>query len=90
MLRMFENKELRKIIGAKRDEITREPRECIMLSYMHCILRLIRTPKSRRLRWAEHAACMELSRNAYRILVCKREGNLGRPRGWWEDNIKID
>jgi hypothetical protein len=32
------------------------------------------------------------TRNAYRILVGKREGNrpLGRPRRWWVDNIKID
>jgi hypothetical protein len=31
-------------------------------------------------------------RNAYRILVAKREGNrpLGRPRLRWEDNIKMD
>jgi hypothetical protein len=30
-------------------------------------------------------------RNAYRILVGKPEGKrpLGRPRRWWEDNIKI-
>jgi hypothetical protein len=31
-------------------------------------------------------------RNAYRILVGKPEGKrpLGRPRRWWEENIKID
>jgi hypothetical protein len=30
-------------------------------------------------------------RNAYRILVGKPEGKrpLGRPKSWWEDNIKI-
>ena len=35
---------------------------------------------------------MEKSRNAYRILVEKPEGNrpLGRPRRRWKDNIKID
>ena len=35
---------------------------------------------------------MEQSRNAYRVLVGKLEGNrpLGRPRGRWEDNIKMD
>ena len=38
--------------------------------------------KSRRLRWAGHVARMELSRNAYRVLVGKPEGKrlLGRPR----------
>ena len=40
-LRVFENKVLRKIFGAKRDEITGEWEGYIMLSYMHCILRLI-------------------------------------------------
>ena len=39
-----------------------------------------------------HVARMELSRNAYRILVGKSEGNipLGKPRRRWEDNIKMD
>jgi len=31
-------------------------------------------------------------RNAYKILVCKRERKrpLGRPRRRWEDNIRVD
>jgi hypothetical protein len=31
-------------------------------------------------------------RNAYRIWMGKQEGKrpLGRPRHWWEDNIKMD
>ena len=35
---------------------------------------------------------MEQSRNAYRVLVGKPEGNrpLERPRRRWEDNIKMD
>ena len=35
---------------------------------------------------------MELSRNAYRVLVRKPEGKrpLGRPRSIWEDNIKMN
>ena len=35
---------------------------------------------------------MEQSRNAYRILVGKREGKrlLKSPRHRWEDNIKMD
>jgi hypothetical protein len=47
--------------------------------------------KSRRVRWVGHAARME-KRTAYRILVGMPEGMrpLGRPRGRWEDNIKID
>jgi hypothetical protein len=35
---------------------------------------------------------MEVSRDAYRVLVGKPEGRrpLGRPRRRWEDNIKMD
>jgi hypothetical protein len=46
----------------------------------------------RRMRWAEHVARMWETRNAYRILVGKPEGNipLGRPRRRWVDNTKID
>ena len=39
-LRVYENKVLRKIFGAKKDEITGEWTNYIMLSYVHCILRL--------------------------------------------------
>ena len=53
---------------------------------------IIRSLKSRRLRWAGHVARMEQSRNVYRVLVGKPEGKrpLGRPRHRWEDNIKMD
>ena len=53
---------------------------------------IIRSLKSRRLRWAGHVARMEQSRNAYRVLVGKPEGKrpLGRPRHTWEDNIRMD
>jgi hypothetical protein len=53
---------------------------------------IIRMIKSRRMRWAVHAAGMEETRNAYRILVGKPEGKrpLGRPRHRWMDNIKMD
>jgi hypothetical protein len=48
---------------------------------------IIRTIKSRRMRWARHVARMREKRNAYRILMGKP---LGRPRRWWVDNIKMD
>jgi hypothetical protein len=53
---------------------------------------LIRVIKSRRMRWAGHAARMGERRNAYRILVGKPEGKrpLGRPRRRWAGNIKMD
>jgi hypothetical protein len=53
---------------------------------------LIRMNKSRRMRWAGHAARMTEGRGAYRILVGRPERRrpLGRPRRRWEDNIKMD
>jgi hypothetical protein len=53
---------------------------------------IIRMIKSRRMRWAGHVAQKGETRNAYRILVGKREGKrpLGRRRRRWADNIKID
>ena len=54
--------------------------------------KIIRSLKSRRLRWAGHVAHMEQSRNAYRVLMGKPEEKkpLGRPRRRWEDNTKMD
>jgi hypothetical protein len=40
---------------------------------------IIKKIKSRRMRWAEHVACMAEKRNAYRILVGKPDGS--RPQG---------
>ena len=68
-LRVFENKELRKISGAKKDEITGEWRKLhnAELHALYSSPNIIR----RRLRWAGHVARMEQSRNAYRVLVGK-------------------
>ena len=91
---MFENKELRKIFRAKRDEITGEWRKLhnFELHALYSSPNLIRSLKSRRLRWAGHIARMVQSRNTYRVLVGKPEGMrpLGRLRHSWEDNIKND
>jgi hypothetical protein len=53
---------------------------------------IIRTIKSKRMRWVGHVARMRATRNAYRILVGKSEGKrpLGRPRCMWVDSIKMD
>ncbi|KAJ4431642.1 hypothetical protein ANN_20241 [Periplaneta americana] len=93
-LRVFENKVLRKIFGAKRDEVTGEWRK-LHNTELHALYSspdIIRKIKSRRLRWAGHVARMGESRNAYRVLVGRPEGKrpLGRPRRRWEDNIKMD
>ncbi|KAJ4428817.1 hypothetical protein ANN_25810 [Periplaneta americana] len=93
-LTVFENKVLRKIFGAKRDEVTGEWRK-LHNTELHALYfspDIIRNIKSRRLRWAGHVARMGESRNAYRVLVGRPEGKrpLGRPRRRWEDNIKMD
>ena len=53
---------------------------------------IFRVIKSKRIRWAEHVACMGESRGVCRILVGKPEGKrpLGKPRRRWEDNNKMD
>ncbi|KAJ4425680.1 hypothetical protein ANN_27876 [Periplaneta americana] len=91
---LSENKVLRKIFGAKRDEVTGEWRKLhnTELQAFYSSPDIIRNLKSRRLRWAGHVARMGESRNAYRVLVGRPEGKrpLGRPRRRWEDNIKMD
>ncbi|KAJ4436659.1 hypothetical protein ANN_16790 [Periplaneta americana] len=93
-LKVFESKVLRKIFGAKRDEVTGEWRK-LHNTELHALYfspDIIRNIKSRRLRWAGHVARMGESRNAYRVLVGRPDGKrpLGRPRHRWEDNIKMD
>ncbi|KAJ4434425.1 hypothetical protein ANN_22987 [Periplaneta americana] len=85
---------LRKIFGAKRDEVTGEWRKLhnTELHALYSSPNIIRNLKSRLLKWAGHVARMGESRNAYRVLVGRPEGKrpLGRPRRRWEDNIKMD
>jgi hypothetical protein len=62
---------------------------------LHCLyssLNIVRVIKSRRMRWVGHVACIGERRGAYRVLVGRPKGKrpLGRPRHWWEDNIKLD
>ena len=89
-LRVFENKVLRKIFWAKKDEITGEWRKLhnAELHALYSSPNTIRSLKSRRLRWAR----IEQSRNSYRVLVGKPEGKrpLGSPGRRCEDNIKMD
>ncbi|KAJ4446675.1 hypothetical protein ANN_13372 [Periplaneta americana] len=93
-LRVFENKVLSKIFGAKRDEVPGEWRKLhnAELHALYSSSDIIRIIKPRRLRWAGHVARTGESRNAYRVLVGRPEGKrpLGRPRRRWEDNIKMD
>ncbi|KAJ4446884.1 hypothetical protein ANN_13584 [Periplaneta americana] len=82
-LRVFENKVLRIIFGAKRDEVTGEWRK-LHNTELHALYSspdIIRNIKSRRLRWAGHVAHMGESRNAYGVLVGRLEGK--RPLDAW-------
>jgi hypothetical protein len=81
-------------MGYEHDEVTGEwkrlhKKELYALYSSPNVIRLI---KSRRLRWAGHAARMGERRGAYRALVEKSEGRrpLGKPRRRWDDNIKTD
>jgi hypothetical protein len=84
---------LKRIFGPKRDEVTGGYRKLHndKLRILYSSTNIIRMIKSRRMRWAGHAAQMERwvghvaqmeKRNEYRILVGKPEGKrpLGRPR----------
>ena len=63
---MFESNVLRKIFGAKRDEITGEWRK-LHNTELH---ELYSSPNIiRNLKWAAHVARMEQSRNAHRVLT---------------------
>jgi transcription termination factor 2 len=91
---VFENRVLRRIFEPRRDEVTGDWRKLHNeeLHNLYSSLNITRVIKSRRMRWAGHVARMGETRNAYRILVGKLEGNrpLGRPRRGWLDNIKMD
>jgi hypothetical protein len=94
MLRVFENRVLRRIFGLRRDEVTGDWRKLHNeeLNDLYCSPNIVRVIKSRRMRWAGHVASMGDRRDIYRVLVGKPEGKrqLGRPRLRWEDNIKMD
>jgi hypothetical protein len=73
---VFENRVLRRIFGPKRDEVTGEWRRLHNeeLNDLYSSPNIIRVIKSRRMRWAEHVACMGEKRGAYRSLVGRPEG----------------
>jgi hypothetical protein len=93
-LRLFENRVLRGIFGAKRDEVTGEWRKLHTeeLNDLYCSPTIVRVIKSRRMRRAGHVARMGEGRGVHRFLVGKRKGKrpLGRHRCRWEDSIEMD
>jgi hypothetical protein len=93
MLRVFENRVLRRVFGPKRDGVTGKWRKLHNeeLNDLYSLPNIVRVVKSRRMRWSEHVARMGEERGVHRVLVGKPEGKrpLGRPRRRWED-IKMD
>ena len=75
-LRVFENRVLRRIFGAKRDGVTGEWRKLHNeeLNDLYCSPNIVRVIKSRRLRWVGHVARMEEGRGAHKVLVGRPEG----------------
>jgi hypothetical protein len=80
-LRVFDSRVLRRKFGPKRDEVTGGGKNYKMRSSVICTAHpnIVRLIKSRRMRWAEHLACMEERNGVYRVLVGKSEGK--RPLG---------
>jgi hypothetical protein len=91
--RVFENRVLRRIFGPKSDEVTGVWRKLHNeeINDLCSSPNIVGVVKSRRMRWAEHVACISERRGVYRFLVGKPEGKrpLGRPRRSWQDNIKM-
>jgi hypothetical protein len=86
-LRVFENREMRRVVGAKRDEVTGEWRKLYNeeLNDLYSLPNIVWVVKSRRMRWAGHVARMGEEREVHRVLARKPEGKrpLGRPRRRW-------
>jgi hypothetical protein len=84
---------LRKIFGPKRKEdgSWRKLHNDELYS-LYSSPNIVRTIKSRRMRWAGHVARMGEGRGFYRFLIGRPEGKrqLGRRRHRWEDNINMD
>jgi hypothetical protein len=93
MMRVFENRLLRRIFGPKREEIIGDWRklhyEELNDLYSSNIIRMI---KSKKRRWAGHVASMGERKGVHRVLVGKPEERVHfeNPRCRWEDNIKKD
>ena len=90
---MFENRVLRRVFGARRDEVTGEWRKLHNedLIDLYSSPNIFRVIKSRRMRWAGHIARMGDRREVYGVLVRKPEGKrqLWISKSRWDVNIKM-
>ena len=75
-LRVFENRVLRRIFGPKRDGVTGEwiKLHNEELNDLYCSPNTVWVIKTRRMRWAGHAARKEEGRGVHKVLVGKPEG----------------
>ena len=69
-MRIFDNRVLRRIFGPRRDEVTGEWRKLHNeeLNDLYCSANIVRTIKSRIMRWAGYVARMGERRDTYRVL----------------------
>jgi hypothetical protein len=76
LLRVLENRVLRKIFGPKRDEVTGEWRRLHNEEFnnLYSSPNIICVIKSRGMRWAGHVGRMEDRRGGFRVLVGKPAG----------------
>jgi hypothetical protein len=92
LLRVFENRVLRRIFGPKREEDgSWRKLHNDELHSLYSSSNIVRVIKSRGMRWAGHVPHMGELRGVYRVLVGRSESKrpLGRPRRRWEDTIKL-
>jgi hypothetical protein len=91
-LRVFENRVLRKLFGAKRDEVTGEWRKLHSeeLNDLYSLPNIVWVVKSLVMSWGGHGGLIGAVGGVYRVLVGKPEGKrpLGRPRRRWQDNLQ--
>ena len=90
-MRVFENRVLRRVFGAKRNEATGEWRKLHneKLSDLYCLPNIVRVVKTRRMRWAGNVARMGEGCTGFWWGNLSGKRPLGRPRLRWEDNIKM-
>jgi hypothetical protein len=74
-MRVFENRVLRRIFRAMRDEVTGEWTEVHNeeLNDLYCSPSIVRVVKSGRMCWTGHVACVGERRGVHRVLVGKAE-----------------
>ena len=92
-LRVFENRNMRRIFGPKRDASGEWRRlHNKELHNLYRSLNIVWVIKSRRLILAGHVAIMEKRQDVFKILTGTPTGTrpLGRPRRRWEENIRMD